>query len=59
MEDFATCVLVTVVVLLATLGVGVLVMDLRHYPEIVKQCKENGRIQNNSIRILCQVEEKK
>jgi len=50
--------LVLALFVLAGLGVSSLVMDLRHYPQIVKQCEERGFIQNENVRVLCSVEKR-
>lgn len=40
--------------------VGVLhsLRDYRHFSAIVQECKENGRIQNKTTRVICSVEER-
>lgn len=47
------------VVILAVCGFIFVTSDVRHFAIIVNECKEQGRIQNRDIRILCQVEERK
>ena len=41
---------------LAIFGVVFLVMDFRHFSDVVKQCEKQGFIQNNTTRIQCRVE---
>jgi hypothetical protein len=57
MDDMFFPVVVMVLVgVLATFGVMYLAMDFRHYNEVVKQCNEQGYIQNKTTRIKCAVE---
>lgn len=44
---------------LAIIGTIFLASDFRHFNRIVKQCDENGFIQNETIRVMCHREEKK
>lgn len=57
-DDILGMLLVLALFGLAGLGGLSLVMDLRHYPQIVKQCEERGFIQNENIRVLCSVEKR-
>ena len=53
---FGAVVVLVAVVILAVIGAGHLVMDFRHFDRITKQCKEQGYIQNKTVRIKCQKE---
>jgi uncharacterized membrane protein YidH (DUF202 family) len=50
---------VAVFMLLITLAIPggmFLVMDFRHFNEVVAQCERQGYIQNNTTRIICSKE---
>lgn len=55
-DMFSTILTIVVVTILAMFGIAHLVMDFRHFDIIEKQCKEQGYIQNRTVRIKCQKE---
>lgn len=57
MDNMVGIVVVVVVgSILAAIGVTHIAMDFRHFDEIEKQCKDQGYIQNKTVRIKCQKE---
>lgn len=58
-EGYLLAMLVVCVVALAIVLTFFLTSDFRHFNRIVKQCDENGFIQNETIRVICHREEKK
>lgn len=59
MEDaFFAVVFFIAMLVLAIAGVMYLAMDFRHFNEVVKQCNEQGYIQNKTVRISCTVDKK-
>jgi len=60
MMDEILGLLAAAVFLVLTISGGVfLVSDVRHFQRVVADCKEQGYIQNEKIRVLCSIEEKK
>ena len=55
-DMFGAIVVIIGVTILSMLGIAHLVMDFRHFDVIEKQCKEQGYIQNETVRIKCQKE---
>jgi hypothetical protein len=49
---------VLIVVVFAAIGVCTALMDFRYFGHLEQQCKTQGYIQNETVRINCQVEEK-
>ena len=57
MDDvFFPLVVFAAMLVLAIAGAMFFVMDFRHFNEVVKQCTEQGYIQNKTTRIKCAVE---
>lgn len=42
----------------AGVGVTAMVLDVRHFDDVVRQCREQGYIQDKTTRVLCVVETK-
>ena len=59
MDEFLGLVAAIVFFGLMVLGGIFLVSDTRHFKQVVAECKEQGYIQNDKIRVLCSIEEKK
>lgn len=61
MEDSFVPVLIlsAVVIVYAVIGGFSVVLDARTFSTITHECKTKGRIQNDTTRIFCQVEEVK
>lgn len=53
--DIPTAILTIIAIFLMATGIASIIMDLRHFPEIIKKCETRGYIQNNDVRINCQV----
>ena len=58
MGDIFAAIVIGCVVGLAALGVSTMMMDFRHFDDVVRQCKEQGYIQDKTTRVLCVVETK-
>lgn len=55
-DMFGAIVVIVAVTILSVIGATHLIMDFRHFDMIEKQCKEQGYIQNKTVRIKCQKE---
>lgn len=42
----------------AAVGMTATMLDLRHFDTIVKECKEQGYVQDDTTRVLCVVQKK-
>ena len=58
MNDWGSVVVITLGLVLATVGTGGLIGDYRHFDTLTEQCKTQGYIQNKTTRIVCSIEEK-
>ncbi len=56
MDDAPAIILITVVLILASIGVVHLTGDFRTFGEVVEDCNRMGHVQNDKIRIKCEVE---
>lgn len=56
MDDFAACIVMIVILILALVGATTLILDVRHFKSIEKACVKRGYIQNDATRIYCNVE---
>ena len=57
MEAAGWGIILFIIIMLAVGGAVHLSSDFRHFDEVVKQCKKQGFIQNQTTRITCKVEE--
>ena len=53
-DMFGTFIIIVAVFILSVIGATHLIIDVRHFDMIEKQCKEQGYIQNKTVRIKCQ-----
>jgi len=56
MDEFFAAIVVAIVTGLCVFGIIFLVADVRPFDGIVKQCKEQGHIQNDKVRVMCSME---
>lgn len=59
MDEFLGVIAAVVFFGLMVLGGIFLVSDTRYFKQVVAECREQGYIQNDKIRVLCSIEEKK
>ena len=58
MYKLAEVVLFCLVIFFGVRGIVYTITDFRHFGTVEKQCNSQGYIQNETVRINCQVEEK-
>ena len=56
MDEFLEAIVVAILTVLCAFGAVHLLSDVRHFDEVVKQCKEQGYIQNDKVRVMCSLE---
>lgn len=58
-DDLFALIVIVVVVVLATVGVYTLNADVRHFNNVIRDCRTQGYVQDKTTRLICYVEPKK
>jgi hypothetical protein len=59
MDDVLGGLFISVATGFAVVGIFFTFGDVRTFDDIIKDCKEQGYVQNNKARVLCSIEVKK